>query len=54
MESITEKSHEPIYKTNTKIKAKILRATTFAIAGRAITKWKAIWEKSNIEKNNNL
>ena len=32
MGSNTEKSHEQIYKTHTKIEAKILRATTFAIA----------------------
>ena len=32
MGSNTEKSHDPIYKTHTKIEAKRLRATTFAIA----------------------
>jgi hypothetical protein len=32
MGSNTEKSHEPIYKTYTKIEVKRLRATTFAIA----------------------
>ena len=31
-EAIPKRSHEPIYKTHTKIKAKRLRATTFAIA----------------------
>ena len=31
-EAIQKRSHEPIYKTNTKIEAKGLRATTFAIA----------------------
>ena len=38
-EAIQKRSHEPINKTYTKIEAKILRATTFAIAmvGRAIT-----------------
>jgi hypothetical protein len=30
-EAIQKRSHEPIYKTNTKIEAKRLRATTFAI-----------------------
>ena len=39
-------SHEPIYKTYTKIEAKRLRATTFAIAKlEEITKWGAILEK---------
>jgi hypothetical protein len=49
MGSNTEKSYEPIYKTHTKIEAKRLRVTTFAIkkVGRAITKWGAI-EKSPI------
>ena len=42
--SIQKRSHEPIYKTHTKIKAKKLRATTFAIA---LTKLGAI-EKSSI------
>ena len=32
MGSNTEKKHEPIYKTHTKIEAKRLRAITFAIA----------------------
>ena len=44
-EAIQKRSHEPIYKTHTKNKAKRLRATTFAIAlkvGREITKWGAI------------
>ena len=31
-EAIQKRSHEPIYKTNTKIEAKSLRVTTFAIA----------------------
>ena len=31
-EAIQKRSHEPIYKTYTKIEAKRLRATTFAIA----------------------
>ena len=31
-EAIQKRSHEPIYKTYTKIKAKRLRATTFGIA----------------------
>ena len=31
-EAIQKVSHEPIYKTHTKIEAKRLRATTFAIA----------------------
>jgi hypothetical protein len=31
-EAIQKRSHEPIYKTPTKIEAKRLRATTFAIA----------------------
>ena len=31
-EAIQKKSHEPIYKTHTKIEAKKLGATTFAIA----------------------
>ena len=31
-EAIQKKSHEPIYKTYTKIEAKRLRATNFAIA----------------------
>ena len=30
--AIQKRSHEPIYKTHTKIEAKRLRATTFAIA----------------------
>ena len=30
-EAIQQRSHEPIYKTHTKIEAKRLRATTFAI-----------------------
>ena len=30
-ETIQKRSHEPIYKTHTKIEAKRLRATTFAI-----------------------
>ena len=30
-EAIQKRSHEPIYKTHTKIEAKRLRATTFAI-----------------------
>ena len=30
-EAIQKRSHEPIYKTQTKIEAKRLRATTFAI-----------------------
>jgi hypothetical protein len=32
MEAIQKRSHEPIYKTYTKIEAKRLRATTSAIA----------------------
>ena len=47
MGSNTEKSHEPIYKTYTKVKAKILKAKV----GRAITKWGAI-EKSPILLSN--
>ena len=31
-EEIHKRSHEPIYKTHTKIKAKRLRTTTFAFA----------------------
>ena len=31
-EAIHKRSHEPIYKTHTKIESKTLRATTFAIA----------------------
>jgi hypothetical protein len=31
-EAIQKRSHEPIYKTHTKIEAKRLRATTLAIA----------------------
>ena len=31
-EAIQKRSHEPIYKTHTKIEAKRLRATTFIIA----------------------
>jgi hypothetical protein len=31
-EAIQKRSYEPIYKTDTKIEAKRLRATTFAIA----------------------
>ena len=31
-QAIQKRSHEPIYKTHTKIEAKRLRATTFAIA----------------------
>ena len=32
LEAIQKKKHEPIYKTHTKIEAKRVRATTFAIA----------------------
>ena len=31
-EAIQKRSHEPMYKTDTKIEAKRLRVTTFAIA----------------------
>ena len=46
-EAIQKRSHVPIYKTYTKIEAKRLRATTFAICkvGKTITKWGEI-EKS--------
>ena len=46
-EAIKKRSQEIIYKTYTKISAKRLRATTFAIARRAMTKLGAI-EKSPI------
>ena len=32
LEAIQKRSHEPFYKTHTKIEAKKLKATTFAIA----------------------
>jgi hypothetical protein len=31
LEAIQKRSHEPIYKTHTKMEAKRLRATTFAL-----------------------
>ena len=45
-EAIHKKSHEPIYKTYTKIEAKILRAKTVAIA--ILEKWPFLKGNKNI------
>ena len=48
----TKRSHEPIYKTYTKIEAKRLRTTTFAIAKLEERQLKGSnREKSNIAKS---